>query len=91
MIRFLESHPEVERLLEEIAHFIESRIPEYQRNNRRYLTVAIGCTGGQHRSVYLVDRLAARFREKHPHVIARHNALPESLSEPAEPALQSRA
>jgi len=91
VIRFLESHPEVARLINEIIGFIEGRIPDYQRNNRSYLTVAIGCTGGQHRSVYIVDRLAAHFRAKHPHVIARHNALPESLSEPPEPALQSRA
>jgi UPF0042 nucleotide-binding protein len=89
VIRYLESHPEVARLVEEIARFIEGRIPEFQRNNRSYLTVAIGCTGGQHRSVYIAEQLAERFRSKYPHVMARHNALPESLSEPPAPPLQS--
>jgi UPF0042 nucleotide-binding protein len=82
VIRFLESHPDVGRLIEEIASFIEARVPEFQRSNRSYLTVAIGCTGGQHRSVYIVDRLGERFRHKHPQVIVRHNALPESLTQP---------
>ena len=43
---------------------------------RSYLTIAIGCTGGQHRSVYLVERLAAHFRARYPQLIVRHNALP---------------
>ena len=42
----------------DIYHFIASWLPDYARDNRNYLTVAIGCTGGQHRSVYLVERLA---------------------------------
>jgi UPF0042 nucleotide-binding protein len=89
VVRYLESYPEVGRLIDEIVRFIEGRIPEFQRNNRSYLTVAIGCTGGQHRSVYLAERLAERFRNKYPHVMARHNALPESLTEPPAPSLQS--
>ena len=89
VIRFLDSHPEVGKLIDEIARFIEGRIPEFQRNNRSYLTVAIGCTGGQHRSVYIAERLAERFRSKYPHVMARHNALPESLTQPPAPSLQS--
>lgn len=91
VIRFLESHPDVARLIEEIARFIEGRIPEFQRSNRSYLTVAIGCTGGQHRSVYIADRLAELFRCNHPHVMVRHNALPESLTEPPAPPLKSTA
>ena len=42
----------------DIYHFVASWLPDYARDNRNYLTVAIGCTGGQHRSVYLVERLA---------------------------------
>jgi len=80
VIRFLETHSDVGRLIGEIAEFLEARIPDYQRNNRSYLTVAIGCTGGQHRSVYIADRLAQHFSARYPHVIARHNALPESLT-----------
>lgn len=75
VIRYLESMPQVQKLLEDIATFVESRIPEHQANNRRYLTIAVGCTGGQHRSVYLVDKLAARFAGRFPGVISRHTAL----------------
>jgi UPF0042 nucleotide-binding protein len=75
VIQFLESHPAVEQLLGQIAQFLDERIPDYERSNRGYLTVAIGCTGGQHRSVYLVNRLAAKFSQQYPHVMARHNAL----------------
>ena len=52
--------------------------PEYQASNRRYLTVAIGCTGGQHRSVYLVERLAEHFSGQLPEVRVRHSGLPSS-------------
>jgi RNase adapter protein RapZ len=78
VIAFLESHAAVARLIEDIAHFLESWIPDYQRTNRSYLTVAIGCTGGQHRSVYITERLAARFAATNEHVLARHNALPDT-------------
>ncbi len=76
VIRYLESHSSVARLIEDIARFVEARIPEYQATSRGYLTVAIGCTGGQHRSVYIVDRLVARFSAEYPQVAARHCALP---------------
>jgi len=78
VIAFLEAQPAVRELLEDIIHFIERRIPLYQQNNRGYLTVAIGCTGGQHRSVFLVDRLAAHFATRYPEVIARHGMLRSS-------------
>ena len=80
VIAFLESHPAVGRLISDIAQFLEKWIPEYQRTNRSYLTVAIGCTGGQHRSVYIVERLAALFAKQKQHVLARHNALPDTAS-----------
>jgi UPF0042 nucleotide-binding protein len=72
---FLEASPAVAQLFDDIARFVEARIPEYERNNRGYLTVAIGCTGGQHRSVYLAERLAAHFSTRHPQVLVRHGAL----------------
>ncbi len=75
VIRFLESEPAVAKLIDDIAGFIEARIPEHTAANRRYLTVAIGCTGGQHRSVYVANRLMERFAAHHPHVTARHNEL----------------
>ena len=76
VIRYLESHGSVAQLIEDIGRFIEARIPEYQASLRGYLTVAIGCTGGQHRSVYIVDRLVARLASRYPQVAARHCALP---------------
>lgn len=75
---FLEASPEVARLFEDIVRFIEARIPEYERNNRGYLTVAIGCTGGQHRSVFLAEKLAAHFASRHPQVLVRHSTLTAS-------------
>jgi len=72
---FLEASPAVASLIEDIARFLEARIPEFERNNRGYLTVAIGCTGGQHRSVYLAEKLAERFARLHSQVLARHTAL----------------
>jgi UPF0042 nucleotide-binding protein len=76
VIRFLAAQESAGRLIEDIATFIDRRIGEYQSSNRGYLTVAVGCTGGQHRSVYIVDRLAERFAERFAHVTARHSGLP---------------
>jgi RNase adapter protein RapZ len=76
VVKFLEAQEGAGRLIEDIARFIEARIPEYQSSNRGYLTVAVGCTGGQHRSVYIVDRLAEHFAGRFSHVSARHSALP---------------
>ncbi len=76
VIRFLEGQTNVATLIADIERFLEARIPEYQASNRGYLTVAVGCTGGQHRSVYIVDRLAQYFAVRHPNVTARHGSLP---------------
>lgn len=77
VIRFLEANGDVARLIDDIERFIEARIPEFEASNRGYLTVAVGCTGGQHRSVYIVERLAARFAARYPYVTARHSSLPD--------------
>ncbi|HEY7754397.1 MAG TPA: RNase adapter RapZ [Steroidobacteraceae bacterium] len=77
VIAFLEASPRVHRMAEDLVVFLENRLPEYEAANRGYLTVAIGCTGGQHRSVYLVERLAAHFRPRYPNLLVRHNALPK--------------
>jgi UPF0042 nucleotide-binding protein len=84
VIRFLESHPSVAQLIDDIDRFIDARVPDYQASTRGYLTVAVGCTGGQHRSVYVVDRLAARFAARYPQVSTRHGELADAaLFEPA--------
>jgi UPF0042 nucleotide-binding protein len=77
VVHFLAGQPTVSRFIEEVATFIEARLPEHQAANRRYLTVAIGCTGGQHRSVYIVEQLAARVAKHWSQVAVRHSALPE--------------
>ncbi|QTN30554.1 RNase adapter RapZ [Rhodoferax sp. AJA081-3] len=58
---FLQAQAEVQLMLNHIAHFLESWLDALARDHRSYVTVAIGCTGGQHRSVYLVERLSQRF------------------------------
>jgi len=74
VIDYLEQQPEVERMYSDIYHFVASWLPDYARDNRNYLTVAIGCTGGQHRSVYLVERLASIFGNRYQ-VLTRHREL----------------
>ena len=74
VVAFLEAIPEVERMYGDIYHFIASWLPDYARDNRNYLTVAIGCTGGQHRSVYMVERLAQAVSPRYQ-VLVRHREL----------------
>jgi UPF0042 nucleotide-binding protein len=74
VITYLENHPEVERMYGDIYHFVASWLPDYARDNRNYLTVAIGCTGGRHRSVYLAERLAGAFGGRYQ-VLTRHREL----------------
>ena len=76
VIRFLEAQPEVARMEADLRRFIGDWLPAYIRDNRSYLTVGIGCTGGQHRSVYLAEKLAAHFRES-ARVLVRHRSLIE--------------
>ncbi len=72
----LEKSPEVHEMLQDIGNFAESWLPNFQRENRAYITIAIGCTGGTHRSVYLVERLAERLQKDYPLTLVRHTELP---------------
>jgi UPF0042 nucleotide-binding protein len=74
VVEFLERVPEVERMYSDIYHFVSSWLPDYARDNRNYLTVAIGCTGGRHRSVYFVERLTRVFSPRYQ-VLTRHREL----------------
>jgi RNase adapter protein RapZ len=58
---YLRAQPDVQRMLQQLQTFLEGWLPDLARDNRSYVTVAIGCTGGQHRSVYLVEQLALHF------------------------------
>ncbi|NNF50946.1 MAG: RNase adapter RapZ [Gammaproteobacteria bacterium] len=74
--KFLEGHAMVERMISDIARFIQEWLPPISVADRSYLTVAIGCTGGRHRSVYVVEQLAEKFRREYPQLLVRHSALP---------------
>ncbi len=75
VIEFLESHNDVKHMLTDIQTFIEKWLPSFQENNRSYMTVAIGCTGGQHRSVYISQALQAYFSKTLDNVQVRHREL----------------
>lgn len=72
---FLTQQPTVNKLIWQIENFLETWLPHLERNNRSYLTVAIGCTGGQHRSVYVAERLSKLFSHNKHQVQARHREL----------------
>ena len=75
VIDFLNGEEEVEEMYNDVLSFIMKWIPRFEQNNRSYLTIAIGCTGGLHRSVYLCERLANKVREKFSNVQTRHRQL----------------
>jgi UPF0042 nucleotide-binding protein len=81
VIHFLRQQPAVASFVDDVANFMNARIPEHQAANRRYLTIAVGCTGGQHRSVYIVEELSRRLAAQWPRVSVRHSALDETQSE----------
>jgi UPF0042 nucleotide-binding protein len=74
VIHFLKDAPEVNAMIDDIYRFVSTWLPSYVRDNRSYLTVGIGCTGGQHRSVYIAETLAARLRGA-VRVLVRHRSL----------------
>lgn len=74
---WLGSEEEVVSMETTIRAFLEQWLPAYERSNRSYMTVAIGCTGGQHRSVFLAERLAAHFAAGTDDVLVRHRELAE--------------
>lgn len=75
VIDYLESHDDVLAMYDDILQFLQKWIPNFQKENRSYMTVAIGCTGGYHRSVYLSERLGTQLKEKYKNVVVRHREL----------------
>ena len=75
VIAYLENQPEVLQMFEELKRFLDTWLPRFAADNRSYMTIAIGCTGGQHRSVYMAELLAAHFRNKWDNVLTRHREL----------------
>ncbi|MBC3870530.1 RNase adapter RapZ [Undibacterium oligocarboniphilum] len=74
VIRYLEAQPVVQEMYADILQFLSKWIPSFKEDNRSYLTIAIGCTGGQHRSVYMVEKLTQHFRSAEQ-VLVRHRRL----------------
>lgn len=81
VIDFLEQSPEVREMLNDISSFLDKWLPRIARGNRSYLTIALGCTGGQHRSVYVCERLGEHFRSLLPGVQVRHRELVRARSQ----------
>jgi UPF0042 nucleotide-binding protein len=74
VIAFLDAQADAQAMLQDIRDFVAKWLPAFKKDHRSYLTVAIGCTGGQHRSVYIAERLARHFAESES-VIVRHREL----------------
>lgn len=74
--RFLEASPEALEMRDDLVAFFDRWLPRFEAEGRSYLTIAIGCTGGQHRSVYLGEQLRAHFAATGRKVLIRHRELP---------------
>lgn len=72
---FLQQSSDVQDMQQDITQFLERWLPRIRHDNRSYLTIAIGCTGGQHRSVYLAEQLAGHFSQAMDNVHVRHREL----------------
>ncbi|MDY6943094.1 MAG: RNase adapter RapZ [Pseudomonadota bacterium] len=76
VVDYLNADPLAEEMYQDIRTYLERWLPRFESENRSYMTVAIGCTGGQHRSVYFVERLATDFARHQRRVLIRHTELP---------------
>ncbi|MGP4844617.1 RNase adapter RapZ [Marinobacter sp. 1Y8] len=84
---FLEAQPATIKMLDDLTRFLESWLPAFRSSNRSYMTISIGCTGGQHRSVYICEKLSAYFREDYANIQVRHTELPHlNATSPLDPA-----
>ncbi|MFT4672744.1 MAG: UPF0042 nucleotide-binding protein, partial [Pseudohongiellaceae bacterium] len=75
VIDFLDKQSLVTEMLDDISQYLIKWLPSFESNNRSYMTVGIGCTGGQHRSVYICEQLRKRFADKITNVQVRHREL----------------
>ena len=69
---FLDSKPLVKEMFTDIVRLLENWLPHFDKARRHYITVAVGCTGWRHRSVYMTERLAKHFRMQYDHIMVRH-------------------
>ena len=75
VIDFLSKQDSAIEMLNDLEHFLQRWIPQFEADNRSYLSIAFGCTGGHHRSVFIVEQLAAKFNQSDKQVIIRHRDL----------------
>ena len=75
VVDFLKEQSRVQEFFWQIKVFLHTWLTRFETDNRSYMTVAIGCTGGQHRSVYIVEQLAQHFQKEHAKVTIRHREL----------------
>lgn len=75
VVKYLENYTEVEEMFSSICNFLTDWIPRFEKENRSYMTISIGCTGGKHRSVYLTQRLAAELGKDRENLSIRHRDL----------------
>jgi hypothetical protein len=75
VIEYLAGYASVRTMIADLIEFLDRRVGEFAQANRSYLTIAVGCTGGQHRSVYIAEQLAEHFRKSYPQVLTRHDSL----------------
>ncbi len=76
VIDFLEREPLTGQMVDDLTGFLNTWLPSFADSNRSYMTISIGCTGGQHRSVYVCEQLGAYFRKQYRNVQVRHTELP---------------
>jgi UPF0042 nucleotide-binding protein len=82
VIEFLDAEQTFGEMFDDIVGFLLRWIPRFKDAHRGYLTIAIGCTGGQHRSVHMAEKLATKLREQHEPVLTRHNNLSDHRLRP---------
>jgi RNase adapter protein RapZ len=75
IIEFLSKQENVEQMLKDLEHFLKRWIPQFEADNRSYLSIAFGCTGGHHRSVFITEQLASKFNDPDKQIIIRHRDL----------------
>jgi UPF0042 nucleotide-binding protein len=76
VIDFLEQEPAPLQMVTDLTRFLEGWLPAFADSNRSYMTISVGCTGGQHRSVYVCEQLAGHFAGRYQNVQTRHTELP---------------
>jgi len=81
VIEFLEREPLTRKMVSDLTGYLETWLPSFADNNRSYMTISIGCTGGQHRSVYTCEQLGSYFQGRYSNVQVRHTELPHLQSQ----------